>query len=221
MALSSPPRSSDGEDYFRGRDPFIERQRWMFTQVFRMMPFIILLYCFVFFAPAIRGILEEYESILASEAEGMQRLPDLRKQISTLEAQLASLTTKSIETRLSTIETAVRVGSVKPDDIATVQELKEELDVLKTYMFRDPRELVELKELQKNYQEIRENQDRLITKDEAYREIKFTNNLFYASIGLFALLLAVMGGSWISTRRMKRVGMSQRSPENSKTEENE
>ena len=221
-----PPRHEPSlmeiEDYSRNRESFAERQRWMFTQVFRMMPFIILLYCLMFFAPAIQGILEEYESILASEAEGMQRLPDLRKQISTLEAQLASLTTKSIETRLSTIETAIRTGSVKPEDIATVQELKEELDVLKTYMFRDPEELVELKQLQKNYQEIRETQDRLITREEVRREVDFMNNLFYTSISLFALLLAIIGGSWwTSTRRVKQEEMNQRSPETSKIEKNE
>ena len=114
------------------------------------------------------------------------------------------------------------MGSVKPEDIATVQELKEELNMLKTYMFRDPEELVDLKQLQKNYQEIRENQDLLITKEEFHREVSTMNNLFYASIGLFALVLAFMGNSWwVSTRRVKQEGMNQRSPETNKTEENE
>ena len=135
----------------------------------------------------------------------MKRLPELEKQIATLEKQLTALTSETIDSRLKRIEEAIRVGQIRPEDVATVQELSKELNILKTYMFRDPTELVELKQLQKDYREVRETQKQQISKEEAMREIAFLNNLYYATTGVFGLILAVMGGSWwVTTRRMKR-----------------
>src|SRR3990170_7148516 len=54
--------------------------------------------------------LERYQEILATEAQGMKRLPELHKQIATLEKQLTALTSETIDSRLKRIEEAIRVG---------------------------------------------------------------------------------------------------------------
>jgi hypothetical protein len=199
------------EDFYRYSS--IERQKWTLNLMVKMMTVLFITYFVLIFTPYVTGILEEYESILASEAEGMQRLPELKKQIQTIEKQLSALTTKSIENRLHVIEQAIKVGSIKPEEIATVQELKEDITILKTYMFRDPSELVELKQLQKNYQEIREDQDKLITEEDALREINFVKNLFYASMSFFGLFLAAMGASWwVISRKSKQESMKRKKP---------
>jgi hypothetical protein len=197
------PNRLDPEEY-RYNSP-----EWRLQFMTRLMLTTVItvgvMYIIVFFAVPIRGILERYQEILAAEAQGMQRLPDLQKQIATLEKQLSSLTSESIDARLKTIEQAIHAGQIKPEDVATVQDLNRDLNILKTYMFRDPTELVELKQLQKDYRDLRETQGQLIKKDDVMREINILNNLYYATTGVFGLILAVMGGfSWYTAKRPKK-----------------
>ncbi len=204
--------------------PFLERQRYMMTMLLAMLRFMsvfILVYLLFIIAVPVRTILSRYADILSAQAEGMRRIPDIEKQLNTLETRLSGLTTQSIETRLGTLEQAIRAGQIKPEDVATVQDLRRDLDSLKTYMFQDPRELVELRQLQRNYQEVRDKQDKLITKDEVMREVSFLQNMFYASTTLFGLLLAGIGGSWwLGSRKlskMERLNASQSPPAKEET----
>ena len=179
--------------------------QFMMRMMMSMTLLMAAVFLFVSIGTPVRGILERYQEILSAEAQGMRRLPELQKQIATLEKQLSSLTSDSINARIKTIEQAIRVGQIKPEDVATVQDVSKELGVLKTYMFRDPTELIALKQLQKDYRELRETQNQLAKKDDVSRDIAFLNNLFYSTTGLFGLILAVMGGfSWYSAKRIKK-----------------
>ena len=161
-------------------------------------------YCYVFDYPD-KGILEKYEQKISAEVDGMQQIPSLRKEIAILQKQLTALTTESIESRLHIIEENIRVGKIKPSDVKATQDLSHDLQILKTYMFRDPEELLELKQLQRNYQDLKNQSDKYIEKDDVMREVSFLNNLFFSSIGLFGLLLAVMGGSWLQSNKKLKI----------------
>lgn len=131
----------------------------------------------------------------------MEKIPDLRREITVLEKQIATLSTVSIESRLKSIETAIKAGDIDTGQIATLQELKSEFEILKTYMFNDPEGLVQLKTLQRDYGELVDSKNSYMSKDEIRREIGFLTNMFYTVLGFLGLLISIAGGSWWFTSR--------------------
>src|SRR5437879_6137386 len=75
------------------------------------------LYCVVSFAPPIRSILLHTDALLQAQIQGLQAVPDMQAKIAALNEQIKLLTTASVETRLASIETAIRLGNVKPEQV--------------------------------------------------------------------------------------------------------
>jgi hypothetical protein len=185
---------------YRERDIF-ERQAQMASLITKLfIPISFLLIAVMLLEPA-KNLISQYERILVAEANGMERLPELKKQINVLEKQLANLSSQSIESRLSKIEKSIALGDVDVDEIATLQKLKSDFEVLKTYMFSDPEDLVKLKTLQRDYQEISIKIDKYIQKDVVEREINYLTNMFYTVLAFLGVLVSLAGGSWWFTSR--------------------
>ena len=199
---------SDREREMMERNMYLSRERAFIDRQFQMInllpklifPMILLLIAMILLEPA-KNLMSQYERILAAEAAGMERLPELRKQIGVLEKQLATLSSQSIESRLSTIERSIAVGDVDVDEVATLQKLKADFEILKSYMFSDPEDLVKLKTLQRDYQEISGSIDDYVHKDVVEREINYLNNMFYTVLGFLGILISIAGGSWYSTAK--------------------
>ncbi len=199
---------SDREREIMERDMYLSRKRAFIDRQFQMInllpklifPMILLLIAMMLLEPA-KNLMSQYERILAAEAAGMERLPELRKQIGVLEKQLATLSSQSIESRLSTIERSIAVGDVDVDEVATLQKLKADFEILKSYMFSDPEDLVKLKTLQRDYQEISGSIDDYVHKDVVERELNYLNNMFYTVLGFLGILISIAGGSWYSTAK--------------------
>ncbi len=202
------------------KDLFLSRKRAIYERQLQMInllpklifPMIFMLIAMMLLEPA-KNLMSQYERILAAEASGMERLPELKKQISVLEKQLATLTSQSIETRLSFIEKSIAVGDVDVDEVATLQKLKSDFEILKSYMFSDPEDLVKLKTLQRDYQEISNSIDDYVHKDVVEREISYLNNMFYTVLGFLGILISIAGGSWYSTARKLRAMNNESSSE--------
>jgi hypothetical protein len=173
----------------------------MVTLLPKFITLMVLLFIVMMLLEPTRNLMSQYERILSAEAEGMERLPELRKQITTLEKQLVNLSSSSIENRLSKIEKSISAGDVDIDEVATLQQLKADFEIMKTYMFSDPEDLVKLKTLQRDYQEMSSNIDGFVEKDIVDREIGYLNNMFYTVLGFLGLLISIAGGSWWSTSR--------------------
>jgi hypothetical protein len=141
------------------RNSIFERQSMLMSVMLKMTILAFSIFFIMIVSKPIGGILNQYERILAAEASGMERLPQLRKQIETVEKQMAALSTSSIESRLTTIEKAIKTGDLSVDEIATLQELLADFQVLRTYMFEDPEDLVKLKTLQRDYSELLASQN--------------------------------------------------------------
>lgn len=187
--------------YLSRKRAFIDRQFQMINLLPKLIfPMILLLIAMMLLEPA-KNLMSQYERILAAEAAGMERLPELRKQIGVLEKQLATLSSQSIESRLSTIERSIAVGDVDVDEVATLQKLKADFEILKSYMFSDPEDLVKLKTLQRDYQEISGSIDDYVHKDVVERELNYLNNMFYTVLGFLGILISIAGGSWYSTAK--------------------
>ncbi len=189
-------------DYFLGRKrDLFERQTQLANLIPKLIfPMIFMLIAMMLLEPA-KNLMSQYERILAAEADGMERIPELRKQITILEKQLANLSSSSIEQRLASIEKSIEVGDVDIDEVKTFQQLRSDFEILKTYMFSDPEDLVKLKTLQRDYQEVSSSIENFVEKDVVEREISFLNNMFYTVLGFLGILISIAGGSWWATSK--------------------
>lgn len=163
----------------------------LFAVVFGFFAYVVIV-----LLPPAAGILRRHEQILAAQAEGMKKIPNLEATIRKLEEQQSLLSTTSIEARIDAIEKAIQAGRIKPDQVATLLDVKRDIEVLKTYMFRDPRELVELKELQNNYRVLNDAVSAAATREMVRAEIGTLQMLFGVSLAFFGLLFSVLFGSW-------------------------
>ena len=190
--------------YLTRRKEVFERQEKMFNILPKLlMPLIFMFIVMMLVEPA-QKLMTQYERILAAEASGMERIPELRKQIAILEKQLVALSSKSIESRLGTIEKSIAVGDIDVNEVATLQQLKSDFDVLKSYMFNDPEDLVKLKTLQRDYKELKGGINEYVHKDVVEREISFLTNLFYTVLAFLGILISIVGTSWYSTAKKLR-----------------
>lgn len=198
--------SSAERFYFesRMRDSYLAKRRSLMTTFIMTLVLTAIFSLVVFFAPPIRGILEKQEQILSAQLDGMKKVPNIEEKLSNIESKITVLTTKSIENRLSSIEKAIKIGDLKPDEISNIQDLRREIQVIKTYMFSDPRDLVELKELQSNYKNIMANQNIFATKELVLGETASIRNLLYLSLAFFGILFTILFGSrWYNVKRLK------------------
>ena len=199
--------------YLSRKRAFIDRQFQMFNLLPKLIfPMILTLMAMVLLEPA-KNLMSQYERILAAEASGMERLPELRKQITVLEKQLVTLSSKSIESRLSIIEKSIAVGDVDVEEVATLQKLKSDFETLKSYMFSDPEDLVKLKTLQRDYQEISGSIEDYVHKDVVERELNYLSNMFYSVLAFLGILISIAGGSWYSTAKKLKTMNSEASNE--------
>lgn len=147
--------SPDHFEYISHRARYFEyeyrRRKQTYTIVLVSMFLLTLIFSVLFLLPPVQGILSKKEQLLAAQVEGIKKIPDIESKLEKLQSQIQLLTTESIDTRLTKVETAIGSGSVKADQVKSFWQLAKEIDTLKGYMFKDPKELVELKELQKNY----------------------------------------------------------------------
>ena len=194
----------------RKRDIF-ERQASIINLMPKLMvPMIFMLIAMMLLEPA-QSLIVQYERILTAEANGMERIPELRKEIKILEKQIASLSSKSIENRLGKIEQSIAIGEIDSEQLTTLSELRKDFEILKSYMFSDPKDLVELKTLQRDYKEIAESVGQYVQKDVVDREISFLNNMFYTVLGFLGILISIAGGSWWSTsKKLKAINTEER-----------
>jgi len=177
------------------RERYLARRRSIMILAVGMAAVASVLYFLFFLGAPIRGILENKERIMSLQAQGYEIIPDIEERIESVNRQLKLLTTDSIENRLSIIEEAIRVGDASPDEIASIQQMREDLNELKSYMFRDPKEMVELKQLQSDYRNLAQGLKETPTIEAMKSQISFTNNLLFATWAFFGILFTILFGT--------------------------
>jgi preprotein translocase subunit SecG len=169
------------------------------TSIFMMIFIVFMLYIKI--SPYYTERMQLENDKLRLEVEGLKKIPNLEEKISILEKQTRSLTTDNIENRLLAIEQAIKKGEINPKDIQNVQELNLELNKLKSYLFEDTDAIIEFKTLQKNYQDLKNNQDDFMDEDDIKRELNFMQNTLLICIAIFGILATIFATSWFVGRR--------------------
>ena len=197
----------DDREYYSYKSFYLQRLIFMTRTMFLMMLMILLMsvvFSIMRLTPYFTSILEAKHEMMKAQAEGLKQIPDIESKIADLEKRTQTLTSENIETRLKKIETAIRVGEVKPENLSTLQDLRDDFEVLKSYMFSDPEQLVEFRTLQKDYQELKQSQDKIMPKEDILREIGNIRGLLYWLLGIFGILTTIFGGSWFTALRQAR-----------------
>jgi hypothetical protein len=115
--------------HVRSRELDTWRRRTFVTLLFS----ILVVASFIYFAPTLRSILLHKDKLLEAQIQGMQAIPDIQAKIAGLNDQMKVLSTTSIENRLQTIEAAMKVGDVKPEQIATIEDMRKDIDTLHSH----------------------------------------------------------------------------------------
>lgn len=192
-----------------------ERKWWpgnresYFSKIFYMLcayVFIgLLLYCAFSIIPPIKGILMKKEEIMAAQLTGLQRIPKIEEAIQRMEERQATLTSKSMDERLSKIEGAVTKGDLSLEEIKELSQLAEEVKILKGFLVKDPSAFFELKELQSNYKALVSDQAKYAVKDVVDSQItmmQWVGGIFMGIV--LAVIFSPLATKTKATRPLKK-----------------
>jgi hypothetical protein len=137
-------------------------------------------------------VLLSRERLYDAQQRALLTLPELEQKISALNEQVRVLTTNSVDARLNKIELALRVGDIKPEQIASLEDTRRELGVLETYMFSDARRLVDLQKLQSDYSLLKDQALGFATKEDLRTQVASVSNLWTMSLWMFGIIVSII-----------------------------
>ncbi len=185
-----------GDMQYRERKNHYERSKnYLITKIIVILIFIALIALSFYLLPSFKGILEAEKEVKQYQAKGIRVIPNLEEKINSLDKKITTLTTKEISGRLHRIEKAIKAGDLNPEDVKTLQELREDFKILKEYMFSDPRKIVEYRDLQKNYIQLKTKTESGMNRNEIIREIDSIQNQIYLIIAIIATIFFSIFGT--------------------------
>ena len=148
--------------------------RWLMAMVFFLMALIVIAGFFIF--PA-----NDVSRYKKSEATVAEMNPVLSAEVNTLKGQFVGLVSGSIESKLRSLEESVRLGTVS-SALGTIEELKSEVKVLRSYSEPAEKEKV------------------AIPNQQLMQEMSELKHLVYATLASCGLMLAAVAGIWFKNR---------------------
>lgn len=150
--------------------------RFLLTLVFFLM--VVVLIVGFLSVPAVSLL---SKSITPTETYASEMNPVLSAEVNTLKRQLVGLVSGSIESKLATLEESIRLGTVT-NSLGTIEELKNDVKVLRTYSDTAKKEVV------------------VVSNEQLRQEMSQLKNLIYVSLASCGLMLAAVAGIWIKKR---------------------
>lgn len=158
--------------------------------------FVTLFWICISLIPPTQGILRTHEAILQCQAEGMSKIPNLEGKMKNLEDRLTLATSASIDNRIQAIEKSLQINTLSADQITSLNDMREELETIKGYLFDDPNEVIQFKQLQSDYHKLAEQQERYATIDDVQSKISNLQTILTVSLTFLGILFTVFFGSW-------------------------
>lgn len=157
--------------------------------------------------PSVKQMIDAKNRILDLQARGYEIIPDLESRVAELDKRLQTLTSSELSERLSKIEKAIAVGDVKPEDLTALQQIREQVAELRSYMSSQPEKIVEFRTVRKDYSDLKRAVEATMTKDDIMREVRYLHNLYYATLTLVGILVSLLAGAWfLALRRQMGFG---------------
>ncbi|MBE0471658.1 MAG: hypothetical protein IBX55_19380 [Methyloprofundus sp.] len=124
----------------------------------------------------------------STELYNVQMNPVISAEVDALKSQLVALVSGSIESKLKTLEEGLKAGTISEIGLDTIQALKDDLVVLKTYSETGAGRLIAQKYLQQANKT--ENQ-------ELAQEVSRLRSLIYFLITSCGLMVAAVASVWV------------------------
>jgi len=162
--------------------------RILFFSVIALMLVVMLL---GFFLWPKHNILTKFEKQqVIAEIQNQQINPALSEEINVLKSQLIGLISGSIESKLRILEDSIQSGTLTTTGKGAIQDLKNDIVVLKTYSETGAGRL------------IANNTEASATKldKQLMNEVSQLKNLLYISIASCGLMVAAIAGIWYQSR---------------------
>jgi hypothetical protein len=204
-------RNSDN-DYVQGRNTIIlhkishlnllQMNKLLSIIIVSLMIIVLALGYFMF---PTNSLIHDYDAKqIQTNINKVDLNPVLSAEINTLKAQVVGLISGSIESKLRTLEVSIRSGKISSSDLGTIQDLKNDVKVLKTYSATGAGRLIATNQTLTT-------QNGAITSKKLVEEVTQLKSLIYISIASCGLMLAAIGGIWLQNRlRLGYDGSSRR-----------
>ncbi len=180
------PASSHNNEYT------LKVYRILFFSVIALMLVVLL---FGFFIWPKHNILTKFEKQqVIAEIQNQQINPALSEEINVLKSQLIGLISGSIESKLRILEESIQSGTLTTTGKGAVQDLKNDIIVLKTYSETGAGRLIA-----KNTEASSTTSATKLDK-QLMDEVSQLKNLLYISIASCGLMIAAIGGIWYQSR---------------------
>ena len=152
--------------------------------------FAVVLMGFLLF-PA-NHILNDYQQMkMPVNGQNVEMNPVVSEEIKMLKSQLIGLISGSIESKLRVIEESLQPGSISITGMGALQDIKNDVKVLKTYSETGAGRLIVEKYAKQNTVSTIDRQ--------LMQEVSQLKNLIYLSIASCGLMLAAVGGVWFQS----------------------
>ncbi len=148
--------------------------RWLTAIIFVLMAVIIV--AGFFLIPN-----QDFNRLKSSDVKISEANPVLSAEVNTLKGQFVGLVSGSIESKLRALEDSIRVGSVS-NSLGTLEDLKNEVQVLKSYS------------------EIPKAATTSDANQQIVQEMHSLKRLVYLTLASCGLMLAAIGGVWLTNR---------------------
>ena len=148
--------------------------RWLMAMVFFLMTVIVI--TGIFLLPS-----NDLSRFKKTEANLAEINPVLSAEVNTLKGQFVGLLSGSIESKLRSLEDSIRLGSAT-NSLATLQDLKNEVQVLRSYSASAKNEAV------------------TTDSKQLIQEMSHLKHLVYLTLASCGLMLAAVCGIWLKNR---------------------
>ncbi len=159
--------------------------------VYTVIALALVVVLFGFFLLPKQNMLNEFErQQVLTEIQKQYINPALSEEIKLLQSQLVGLISGSIESKLRILEETIKSGNLSTTGMGVIQDLKNDVIVLKTYSKTGAGRLIAT--------------NNAITEKKLNKqlmdEVSQLKNLLYASIASCGLLVAAIAGVWYQGR---------------------
>lgn len=140
----------------------------------------------------------------SNESTDWSKSPEVYQKVEMLKGKMDTLVTGSMENKISRLEKSLSGGVIRKSDLETIQELKTDLQILKTYSEHTSISSMAMTAGSGKY--IFGTGSTISYPDELLQEISNMKNLFYLSIVSCGFLVVVVSGAWLySSARLKQL----------------
>jgi len=134
--------------------------------------------------------------------------PGVYKKVEQLKGKMDALVTDSMEHKVNRLEKSLSSGIIRPADLETIQGLKTDLQILRTYSEQNSIALLGMGSYQESIMSLNATAP-ILYSDELLHEISNLKSLFYLSIASCGFLVVVVSGAWLYSRtRLKQLSGS-------------